>query len=130
MRRGSETVRYTASDTISIFHASLLWFGKNPRELLSGYGLHGWIVLLTRDQDVYDLACTLLSQIEQGSIRAQAELGYAGFPSHGSLRWARFPAISILGAQRSRLATCRKCSRPRSEAEVLSTSNDRADHPG
>ena len=64
------TTRYKASDPISVFDASLLWFDKNPHEQ-TRYGIHGWIVLLVRDAQVYDLAHTLLDEIEKGSIEAK-----------------------------------------------------------
>jgi hypothetical protein len=63
--------RFSASDTISIFEASLLWFDKDPGEQLQGYGLYGWIVLLTRDHEVHDLAHALLSEIAQGLLPAK-----------------------------------------------------------
>jgi len=60
--------RYTALELISVFDAAFLWYDKDPCEKLYGYGLHGWIVLLTRDSDVRDLAFTLLFEIERGSM--------------------------------------------------------------
>jgi hypothetical protein len=65
--------RHSASDTISIFDASLLWFDKDPDEKLHGYGDYEWIVLLTRDHQVHDLALALLSEIAQRSMRATSK---------------------------------------------------------
>ena len=65
------TTYYKASDIISIFDASLLWFGKNPREIPWYPGDGGWIIVLTRDQEVYDLAHMLLEEIEKGLIKAK-----------------------------------------------------------
>src|SRR5262249_47132359 len=65
--------RFSASDTISIFEASLLWFDKDPGEQLQGYSLYGWIVLLTRDHEVHDLAHALLSEIAQGLLPAKTK---------------------------------------------------------
>jgi hypothetical protein len=66
--------RHSASDTISIFEASLLWFDKDPSEQLLDYSYGcGWIVLLTRDQEVHDLALALLSEVAEGSIRAKTK---------------------------------------------------------
>ena len=73
------TSRYTASDVISVFEASLLWFDKDPRQRLN-YGPYDWIVLLTRDREAYDLACKLLSEIECGSIAARAKSWVRGIP--------------------------------------------------
>jgi len=58
--------RYTASDIISVLDAALLWYGKDPKQKLLGYGHYGWIVLLTRDREVYDLAYDILQEIEGG----------------------------------------------------------------
>ena len=65
--------RFSASDTISIFDASLLWFDKNPDEQLYWYGDYGWIVLLTRDHQVRDLALALLSAVAEGSMPAKTK---------------------------------------------------------
>jgi hypothetical protein len=62
---------HSASDPISIFDASLLWFDQDPDEQLHGYGYYGWIVLLTRDHEVHDLALALLSEVAKGWIRAK-----------------------------------------------------------
>jgi hypothetical protein len=65
------TLRYAASEIISIFDASLLWFDKNPNELPWYPGDGGWIVVLKRDQEVFDLTCMLLWEIEQKLIKVQ-----------------------------------------------------------
>jgi hypothetical protein len=65
--------RCSALNSISIFDASLLWFDKDPDEQLHGYGDYGWIVLLTRDHQVHDLALALLSEIAQRSMRATSK---------------------------------------------------------
>ena len=65
------TTCYKASDIIPIFDASLLWFDKKPNELPWYPGDGGWIVVLTRDQEVFDLACMLLLEIEQRLIKAR-----------------------------------------------------------
>jgi hypothetical protein len=67
--------------SISVFDASLLWFDENPRdEAARGYGLHGWITLLTRNRASYDLAYELLSEIAGGSIKAKQISRLAGLP--------------------------------------------------
>ena len=67
--------------SISVFDASLLWFDENPRdEAAGGYGLHGWITLLTRNRASYDLAYELLSEIARGSIKAKQISRLAGLP--------------------------------------------------
>ena len=74
------TERYTIADTISVFDASLLWFNDNPHEDVRGYGLHGWIILLTRNRSAYDLAYELLSEIARGSIKAKQTSRVVGLP--------------------------------------------------
>jgi hypothetical protein len=65
------TTYYKASDIISILDASLLLFGKNPNQRPSYPGDGGWIVVLTRDREVYDLAHMLLEEVEKGLIKAK-----------------------------------------------------------
>jgi hypothetical protein len=83
---------YTPSDVISVFDASLLWFNKNPNEQLRGYGRFGWIVLLTRDRDVCDLAYDLLQEIERGDVTAVSTSRLGDIPPSWKLRLGSIPA--------------------------------------
>jgi hypothetical protein len=68
-----------SSDAISVFHAALWWFDKNPEEKLT-YGTYGWIVLLTRDREVRDIACAILSDLESGRMQAVRSSWLSGIP--------------------------------------------------
>jgi hypothetical protein len=84
--------RYTASDLISVFDAALLWYGKDPHQKLHNYGLHGWIVLLTRDRDVRDIAYTILSEIERGAMKAVESSWISDIPESWKIRLGALPA--------------------------------------
>jgi hypothetical protein len=79
-----------ASDTLSVFHAALWWFDKNPEEKLQ-YGPYAWIVLLTRDQEVFDLAYAMLSEIERGSLTAVQTSRLLGIPDSWKSRLGDLP---------------------------------------
>jgi hypothetical protein len=71
----------SASDLVSVFDAALLWFDKDPDEQLLGYPYEaGWIVLLTRDREVHDLACSIMNEIEQGNMKAVRSSWLSGLP--------------------------------------------------
>jgi hypothetical protein len=79
-----------ASDTISVWDAAFLWFGKNPKEKQE-YGLHGWIVLLTRDSQVSDLVHDLLSDIERRKIPAKQSSRLHDIPDSWRSRLGSLP---------------------------------------
>jgi len=82
-----------SSDVISVFEASLLWFNKIPNvQEVRGYGAYGWIVLLTRDQHVYNLACEILHGIERGDIAAVRTSWLGDIPPSWKLRLGSIPA--------------------------------------
>ena len=66
--------------TISVYEAALQWFGKNPHEGFEQYGYYGWIILLTRDREVRDVACTILSAIEARELPAVRRSYLSGIP--------------------------------------------------
>ena len=66
--------------TISVYEAALQWFGKNPHEGFQQYGDYGWIILLTRDREVRDVACTILSAIEARELPAGRRSYLSGIP--------------------------------------------------
>jgi hypothetical protein len=84
-------VCYTALDLISVFDAALLWHDRDPHQTLPGYGLYGWIVLLIRDREICDLAYTLLSEIERGSMEAASSAWLADIPSSWKSRLGEPP---------------------------------------
>jgi hypothetical protein len=57
------------STEISVRHGALLWFGKDPEEKLQ-YGLFSWIIQLTRDQEVRDIAYEILRAIDREQLVA------------------------------------------------------------
>ena len=83
---------YAPADVISVFDASLLWFNKNPHEQVQGYDRFGWIVLLTRDQNVYSLACEILHGIERGDIAAVTTSWLGDIPASWASRLRSVPA--------------------------------------
>ncbi len=90
-----------AASLISVYEAALLWFGRNPHERLDGYGgVYDWIILLTRDREVRDIACDILFEIESGRMQAvnpswrdgntiimDGKIGYDGATSTRVTRW-------------------------------------------
>lgn len=71
-----------AASLISVYEAALLWFGRNPHERLDGYGgVYDWIILLTRDREVRDIACDILFEIESGRMQAVNPSWRSGIPS-------------------------------------------------
>ena len=72
--------QFTAPVTISVYEAALQWFGKNPHEGFQQYGDYGWIILLTRDREVRDVACTILSAIEARELPAVRRSYLSGIP--------------------------------------------------
>ena len=92
------------SNLVSIFDAALMWFDKDPHESFSGYGLHGWIIPLTRDREVRDLVHDLLSEIESGRMRAVRSGQLHGIPQSwkqtlGDLPGNRDPRYTMVTAQ-------------------------------
>jgi len=55
-----------------------LWLGKNPDEQLHGYGLDGWIVLLTRDHQVHHLALALTPDLWKDRLNSPGEFDPRG----------------------------------------------------
>jgi hypothetical protein len=92
------------SNLVSIFDAALMWFDKDPHESFSGYGLHGWIIPLTRDRQVRDLVHDLLSEIESGRMQALRSGQLQGIPQSwkvtlGDLPGNRDPRYTMVPAQ-------------------------------
>jgi hypothetical protein len=79
------------TDLISVFDAALLWFDKDPRESFSSYGLHGWIIPLTRDHEVFSLAYDILSEIERGTMHAPRSARLLGIPDFWKSKLADLP---------------------------------------
>jgi hypothetical protein len=92
------------SDLVSIFDAALMWFDKDPRQSFSNYGLHGWIIPLTRDREVRDLVHDLLLEIEGGRMRTVRSGQLQGIPQSwkqtlGDLPGNRDPRHTMVTAQ-------------------------------
>jgi hypothetical protein len=83
-----------SSLTVSVYQAALLWFGKDPHERLKQYGEHDWIILLTRDRDVRDIACAILFEIECGHLPVVRTSWLSGLPAS----WA--PTLGSLPGNR------------------------------
>ena len=73
--------RITASDSISVYHAALSWFGKDLHEMFKGYGLHGGGAYLYQGTRGARIACAVLSQIESEGEQALRESWLSGIPA-------------------------------------------------
>jgi hypothetical protein len=69
------------STEISVLQAALLWFGKDPDENLS-YGPFSWIIQLTRDQEVRDIAYEILRAIDREQLVAVRLSWLPNIPDH------------------------------------------------
>jgi len=69
-----------ASDIISVFDAALLWFGKKLDPLPS-YGHYEWIIRITRDPKVRNIAHEILDEIDHGRITAKRKSWLAKIPA-------------------------------------------------
>jgi hypothetical protein len=69
-----------ASDIISVFDAALLWFGKQL-DPLPNYGHYEWIIRITRDPKLRNIAQEVLDEIDRGRITAKRKSWLAKIPA-------------------------------------------------
>jgi hypothetical protein len=80
-----------ASHAISVYDAAFRWFGYDPHQRIGGYGEFDWIILLTRDRELRDIACAILSEIAGGTLKSVRRSWLSGIPPSWMEKLGKMP---------------------------------------